>query len=242
MAEKILIVEDDERFRRALRSALADQGYGIEEAGSVSDAREVLKREAIQVILLDLNLPVQSGTVLLELIKNRADEYRVIILTAHDDRLSAEKAKSYSVYRYLTKTSHSFSESLRFEINSAFEDLEKSKKRIFLSYARENHTRVKRHYKRFLSEGFKPWMDMLDLQPGETWEVEINKAIVESSFFIAFLSSSWQEDRYMPKEIDIALTVKAAKSDNFVIAMNTSRSQPNASRYYSLCFIISNSS
>ena len=140
MAEKILIVEDDERFRRALRSALADQGYGIEEAGSVSDAREVLKREAIQVILLDLNLPVQSGTVLLELIKNRADEYRVIILTAHDDRLSAEKAKSYSVYRYLTKTSHSFSESLRFEINSAFEDLEKSKKRIFLSYARENHS------------------------------------------------------------------------------------------------------
>ena len=90
MHRAILVVEDDVKYRRSLKMALQGQGYVFYEAGTVQEAKKLLNQEAAPVILLDLELPIQRGTELLEHIRDQAALYRVIVLTAHGELLAAD--------------------------------------------------------------------------------------------------------------------------------------------------------
>ncbi|RMD69978.1 MAG: response regulator, partial [Gammaproteobacteria bacterium] len=61
MIGKILLVEDEAAIREMLRFALGRAGYGMEEAADVPEARAILGRIPIDLILLDWMLPGPSG-------------------------------------------------------------------------------------------------------------------------------------------------------------------------------------
>lgn len=61
---------------------------------------------------------------------------------------------------------------------------------IFLCYAKEDQKQVELLYNRLKKEGLRVWLDEKELLPGQNWEVEIKRAIRESSFFIACLSKN----------------------------------------------------
>ncbi|HXI23881.1 MAG TPA: GAF domain-containing protein [Pyrinomonadaceae bacterium] len=127
MSKKILIVEDDVKFRDALMLILEDRDYTFLEASSVREALELIRSNPdVRVVLLDLNLPGKSGTELLRELKGQNPQHRVIVLTAHEELLAAEQAKSYQVFSYAAKAGTSLRQSLRFQIERAFEDLEKA--------------------------------------------------------------------------------------------------------------------
>jgi len=63
-----------------------------------------------------------------------------------------------------------------------------SENRIFLAHAREDKPRVRDLYDRLKESGFNPWLDGIDLFPGQIWKVEIPKAIRGASVFLACLS------------------------------------------------------
>jgi hypothetical protein len=78
--------------------------------------------------------------------------------------------------------------------------------RIFLSYAREDQEMVEILYQKLVSAGFKPWMDRMDILPGEVWMESIRSAIEQSDFFLACLSSNSVSKRgVLQKEIRSAL-------------------------------------
>jgi RNA polymerase sigma factor (sigma-70 family) len=80
--------------------------------------------------------------------------------------------------------------------------------RIFLSYAREDEEKVESLYKKLSDAGFKPWMDIKDILPGERWESCIARAIGQSDFFLVCLSAnSIDKKGYMHKEIREALNM-----------------------------------
>ncbi len=90
----ILVVDDEEPVRRLLVNVLKPAGYRLFEAGSAEEAETMLSRVAPDVIVLDVNLPGQSGHHFLRLL--RADPATkllpVIMLTGRPtwaDRLSA---------------------------------------------------------------------------------------------------------------------------------------------------------
>lgn len=60
-AEGILIVDDNPQIRRALRAVLVPRGYTIIDARSGEEALDVIRRERVELILLDVNLPGMSG-------------------------------------------------------------------------------------------------------------------------------------------------------------------------------------
>jgi CheY-like chemotaxis protein len=64
----ILVVEDDADIRNSLADFLRRQGYGVETAANGRDALEALERPgvAIDLVLLDLMMPVMSGEEFLE--------------------------------------------------------------------------------------------------------------------------------------------------------------------------------
>ncbi|UCH93500.1 MAG: toll/interleukin-1 receptor domain-containing protein [Candidatus Aminicenantes bacterium] len=82
----------------------------------------------------------------------------------------------------------------------------KIKKKVFISYAREDSGKAKQIYHDLKSKGVKPWMDSEDLLPGQNWKNEIVKAIKESSYFLILLSrTSVSKKGYIQKEQRIAM-------------------------------------
>ncbi|QTA82990.1 Sulfatase-modifying factor enzyme domain-containing protein [Desulfonema limicola] len=62
--------------------------------------------------------------------------------------------------------------------------------KIFISYTREDYDIAKRLYDDLKKAGIDPWMDKVNLLPGQNWKIHITKAIKESKYFIALLSSN----------------------------------------------------
>jgi len=156
MTKKVLLVEDIEAFRESLKLFLAPDSYTFFEAPSPEEGIKLLEDNSeLRVILLDLSFEYGgSGTKLLDAIKGRAANYRVIILTAHEELLAAEQADAYEVFHYLPKAERSTKQALRFSVAQAFKDLE--------------HERVNRKLKSLLEiqariNAGKPLTETLDL-------------------------------------------------------------------------------
>lgn len=80
--------------------------------------------------------------------------------------------------------------------------------KIFISYAREDYLSARRLFDELKAAGFNPWLDKEHLLPGHRWEVEIEKAIRDSNFFVALLSSRSVAKRgFVQREIRRALDV-----------------------------------
>ena len=60
---------------------------------------------------------------------------------------------------------------------------------VFLSYAREDEVSASRLYRELVKGGVKVWFDRESLEPGANWKSEIKKAIRQSRYFIALMSS-----------------------------------------------------
>jgi CheY-like chemotaxis protein len=61
MGQTILVVEDDEALRQALRQALETAGYTVREAATGEEGIETIKKTMPDLILLDLLMPRMSG-------------------------------------------------------------------------------------------------------------------------------------------------------------------------------------
>ena len=79
----ILIVEDDDRVARALRSALVRHGYGVTLAGDAGSALAE-RADPPALILLDLGLPDLDGVDLCRRLRGRSD-VPIIVVTARGD-------------------------------------------------------------------------------------------------------------------------------------------------------------
>lgn len=81
-----------------------------------------------------------------------------------------------------------------------------NEKQVFISYAREDASYAKKLYDDLVACGLTPWLDTVSLLLGLDWKTEVRKAIRESRFFIALLSShSVTKTGYVQKELVEAL-------------------------------------
>lgn len=79
---------------------------------------------------------------------------------------------------------------------------------VFISYASEDRVLVERIYLKLKAEGYRPWIDVEDILPGEDWEDAINRAIRSSEFFMPCLTPrSVGKLGFVQKEITDALGV-----------------------------------
>ena len=89
---RILVVEDAARIAQAITSRLRGQGHAVDCLASGLEAREVLRYQRYDLILLDLGLPDWDGTELLAWLRNKGDKVPVLVVTARSaisDRIAA---------------------------------------------------------------------------------------------------------------------------------------------------------
>ncbi len=102
-AVKILVVDDEPPIRRLLRVGLATQDYDVSEAGNGKAARESVKAELPDLILLDLGLPDTGGHDLLQGWREEGLTLPIVILSSRTDEAGIVKALELGADDYVTK-------------------------------------------------------------------------------------------------------------------------------------------
>lgn len=100
--EKILIVEDDKALSNGIALALKAEGYLFLQTYDLAEARKILDKEEISLVILDLNLPDGSGLTLLTEIKQK-QETPMVILTANDLETDIVTGLELGADDYITK-------------------------------------------------------------------------------------------------------------------------------------------
>ncbi len=101
--EKILIVDDYPDFVLLLQDFLEEHGFPSTSAGSAARLRQIVDRENIALVLLDIGLPDASGLELLPELKKKHPDLAVIMLTAVTDLETALACIRKGADDYLTK-------------------------------------------------------------------------------------------------------------------------------------------
>ncbi len=100
---RILVVDDEPEMRRTLSRLLSSQGMVVLTASAGEEALDILEREPVDVALVDLQMPGQSGIDILREIKARNIDAAVVIMTAHGDVDVAVSAMHAGAHHFLTK-------------------------------------------------------------------------------------------------------------------------------------------
>ncbi|MCF7644998.1 response regulator transcription factor [Bacillus subtilis] len=100
---KILVVDDEPPIRKLLRVGLGTEGFLILEAPSATIAREIMRDDRPDLVLLDLGLPDMSGHDLLTLWRSELIDLPVIILSSRTDESGIVKALELGADDYVTK-------------------------------------------------------------------------------------------------------------------------------------------
>ena len=79
----ILIVEDEARIGRAYKMLLTADGYNVIGVSSAEEANEILKRQAVDLVLLDLRMPDVSGDILYEVMQLFHKKTKVMVSSVY---------------------------------------------------------------------------------------------------------------------------------------------------------------
>jgi len=100
---RILVIDDEPPIRKLLRMGLSSQGYHILEAPDGRAALELLGREKLDLVILDLGLPDMKGHELLRIIRERDENIPVVVLSSRGDEAGKVEAFDLGADDYVTK-------------------------------------------------------------------------------------------------------------------------------------------
>lgn len=103
MAEKILLVEDEEKLSRMVELELRYEGYEVTKAFNGRDGLEQALTGSFDLVLLDIMLPQMSGMEVLRRIRREELPLPVIMLTARDNVVDKVSGLDSGADDYITK-------------------------------------------------------------------------------------------------------------------------------------------
>ncbi len=100
---RILVVDDEKVIRDGCRRVLADNDYDVICAENGEIAMSILAKEKVDIILLDLKMPVMSGEEVLEETYELYPDIPIIIITGHGTIDTAVECMKKGAYDFITK-------------------------------------------------------------------------------------------------------------------------------------------
>jgi len=100
---RILIVDDDASVRDILRQIVTLYGYQAVLAESAKDAVGILTRQAIDLVMLDLQMPDITGDQFLDFIRKKGFQTPVVVVSAHVDVEMARHLGSVGISGIVSK-------------------------------------------------------------------------------------------------------------------------------------------
>ncbi|MBF0584921.1 MAG: response regulator, partial [Magnetococcales bacterium] len=105
---RILVVDDSRSARELIRLFLEKNGYAVTTAADGKEAVRKFREEAIDLVLMDANMPVVDGYRACAEIRRSPNgtDVSIIMITGQDDDASVEKAFDAGAEEYITKPIH----------------------------------------------------------------------------------------------------------------------------------------
>lgn len=100
---RVLVVDDDDRFRERLGLALTKRGYEVMVASGAEEAIARLKEWTPEWAVVDLRMPGMNGLDLVKELLARLPELRIVVLTAYGSIATALEAVRRGAWDYLQK-------------------------------------------------------------------------------------------------------------------------------------------
>ncbi|MGZ8512376.1 MAG: response regulator transcription factor, partial [Candidatus Limnocylindria bacterium] len=79
---RVLVVDDEPQIRATVAEMLEIEGYSVEEAANGADALRAIERQAPDLILLDMRMPVLDGWAFAAELNRRQVEIPIVVMTA----------------------------------------------------------------------------------------------------------------------------------------------------------------
>ena len=102
MSEKLLIVEDDQKLNDGIRLALKNDSYFFYQCKTLQEARKILNKEDIVLVLLDVNLPDGNGIDFVREIRKNS-QVPIILLTVNNMEVDIVTGLEAGANDYITK-------------------------------------------------------------------------------------------------------------------------------------------
>ena len=103
MKARILVVDDEQAIRDAMRMILEYDGYDVITAASGPDALTMIEREAPDLVFLDIKMPGQDGLEVLSRVRAQYETLPVVIVSAHGVASTALEAGRLGAFRFIEK-------------------------------------------------------------------------------------------------------------------------------------------
>ena len=103
MAQRVLVVDDEEDVLWSLEEELSRQGIEVLTALSGHDALQILEKEPVDFLVADIRMPDMSGVDLLLEAKEKYPDLKVIVMTAYGSETLKEEVLKKGAIRYLEK-------------------------------------------------------------------------------------------------------------------------------------------
>jgi len=103
MGSRILLVDDEKPFRDSAQRLLAKKGYNVITAENGQRALDVLTQNPVDLILLDLKMPVMGGEEFLQAMCPLYPDIPVVVITGHGTLDTAVACMKKGAYDFITK-------------------------------------------------------------------------------------------------------------------------------------------
>lgn len=118
---KILVIDDEESLRYGAQRILSKQGFTVFLAPTGQDGLDIIKKEPVAIVLLDLKMPGMDGMEVLEKISAMEKHILVIVITGYATVETAITAMKIGAYDFIPKPYEP--DQLRIVVNRAKERL-----------------------------------------------------------------------------------------------------------------------
>jgi two-component system NtrC family sensor kinase len=100
---RLLLVDDEEQFRRTIAKRLKLRGIDPEQSASGEECLSFLEKKTMDVVVLDVKMPGMSGIETLHHIKKKYPKTEVILLTGHATTQDGVEGIKAGAFDYLSK-------------------------------------------------------------------------------------------------------------------------------------------
>jgi two-component system, NtrC family, response regulator PilR len=100
---KILVIDDEPDLRTLYELTLLREGFRVDTAGSLQEARVLLDEKRFDVVITDMRLPDGMGIEVLQRVKTQRRAERCVVITAYGSAENAVESLKAGAFDYLTK-------------------------------------------------------------------------------------------------------------------------------------------
>jgi len=97
-SQKLLVVDDEARFRQAYQTLFEGCGFQVSTASNATEANELLVRNRFDIVLLDIKMAEVDGAVLFGIIKTFHKDVKVVVSSVYSTDEQKERIKGADAY------------------------------------------------------------------------------------------------------------------------------------------------